>query len=298
MTRREVGVAQQQALDAELGQVIDDASPVDAVCDPETLLELGQRSGQPGRRPPTMVAIAIHDGAPDPNTFATASCSRCHSRGSGPRMATMAPRQVSASGTRIPVAAAVVAAGTSEQPVDPPGHRLEVGIIDAGLLGRRVGVRPGQDRGDAVARVGVQAIAHGKTSEPRRGPSFGRHGAEQLVDRRPARGGIAGEQLALGRPVALTDRQRRHLGRQHQPLAELDVGLVTKALALDLGCAELPDRPTDRGVEPKEQDQPPTLRRGDGARLVLQREDGPEVESPRVEGPVSLRRPGLRSSRP
>ena len=62
---------------------------------------------------------------------------------------------------------------------------------------------------------------------------------------------------------------------------------MTKALPLDLACAELPDRPTDRGVEPKEQDQPPTLRRGDGARLVLQREDGPEVESPRVERPVS-----------
>ena len=62
---------------------------------------------------------------------------------------------------------------------------------------------------------------------------------------------------------------------------------MTKTLPLDLGCAELPDGSTDRGVEPKEQDQPPTLRRGDAARLVLQREDRPEVESPRIEGPVS-----------
>ena len=61
---------------------------------------------------------------------------------------------------------------------------------------------------------------------------------------------------------------------------------MAKVLSLDLGRAELPDRPTDRGVEPEEQDQPPTLRRGDGARLVLEREDGREVESSRVEGPM------------
>src|SRR6187455_3414140 len=61
---------------------------------------------------------------------------------------------------------------------------------------------------------------------------------------------------------------------------------MAKVLSLDLSRAEFPDRATDRGVEPQEQDQSPTLSGGDGARLVLERQDGPEVESPRVEGSV------------
>ena len=46
----------------------------------------------PARRRPARRSRSRRE--PGPNTFATASCSRCHSRGSGPRIPTIALRQV------------------------------------------------------------------------------------------------------------------------------------------------------------------------------------------------------------
>ena len=55
--------------------------------------------------------------------------------------------------------------------------------------------------------------------------------------RRPPRGRVARQELALGRAIALADRQRRHLAPQQQPPPELDEALRRRVLARELAVA-------------------------------------------------------------
>ena len=129
------------------------------------------------------------------------------------------------------------------------------------------------------AASGIQAVAHRQASESGAGPGVDRDRPEQLVERRPSRGHVPGEQLALGRAIALADGQRRHLAPQQQPPTELLEPLRRLAAPLELGRPVVPHQPARLGVDAEEQDQPATLPRRDRARLVLQRQDGRQVES-------------------
>src|SRR5436190_24290772 len=55
---------------------------------------------------------------------------------------------------------AVSAGWTSEQLVDPTGHRVQGVLVDPWIVGRGIRVRPGKDRRKPVCRIGIKAVAH------------------------------------------------------------------------------------------------------------------------------------------
>ena len=139
------------------------------------------------------------------------------------------------------------------------------------------------DRGHAERGIGIQAIAHREASQPGTRTRVVRDRTEQLVERRAARLDVPGQELPFRRPIALAHRERRHLGPQQQQPAELDVPLRRVAAPGQFGGREVPPQAPDLGTDAEEQDQPSTLSRRDRAGLVLQRQDGREIEPPAVE---------------
>ena len=107
---------------------------------------------------------------------------------------------------------------------------------------------------------------------------------------------VAGEQLALRRAVALADGQRRHLGPEQQPPAELDEPLRRLAPPRQLGRPVVPHHPSRLGIDAEEQDQPSTLSRRDRAGLVLQGRTVARSRRPAVERTISRWRRARRTS--
>jgi hypothetical protein len=96
-------------------------------------------------------------------------------------------------------------------------------------------------------------------------------------------GGVPGEELPLGRSIALARCQRGQLGRQEQPPSELDQSIAAPARSLKSTATVFPDHAPDMGVQRQEQDEPPAVLRCDPPGLVHQAEDGRELEASRVE---------------
>ena len=139
------------------------------------------------------------------------------------------------------------------------------------------------DRGHAERGIGIEAIPHGEAPQAGTRTRVVRDRAEQLVERRAACLDVPGQQLPLGRPIALAHRERRHLGPQQQQPAELDVPLRRVAASGQFGGREVPRQAPDLGTDAEEQDQPSTLSRRDRAGLVLQGQHGREIEPPAGE---------------
>ena len=107
-----------------------------------------------------------------------------------------------------------------EQVTDPSGEQLEVVLADAWSLRGRVALRTGRDCDKPVRAVGVQAAAHRHSAQS--GVACGVVGdnPEELLERATTGLDRAGEDVALGDPVAVGDGERGELVPQEEEAAE------------------------------------------------------------------------------
>ena len=173
---------------------------------------------------------------------------------------------------------AIACALPVDQEVDAAREVVEVLIVESRVIRRRVDVKPRQDRDQPKGGVRIQAVSHRQASQPLPDPAIANDGAEQFIERRSTGGHVAGHELALGRPIALGDRERGHLAPEQQPPTEFHESLRWLATSGQFGRPVGPDHPPRLGIDAKEQDQPFSLRRRDRPGLELKRKDSCEVE--------------------
>ena len=160
---------------------------------------------------------------------------------------------------------------TAKLLIDATGHLVEVDVVDAGEVGRGVERDGGQGGGDAVRRIGVQAVAHRQSPHAGRAAQVDGHRAEHLVDGGPTRGHVASQQLALGVAIPLADREGRHLDQSSRRRRSRR-SAPGRVVARERRCRVVPQEPPHLGPERQEDDEPPALGRSDRAGGVHSRD--------------------------
>ena len=151
-------------------------------------------------------------------------------------------------------------------------------------IGSALGAR--RDRDQAVRPVGVQAVSHGHAPQSGFARGVGGDHAEELLERTPAGLRRAGEDVALGGPVAVGDGERGQLVPQEEEAAERREEAGVQPARLHRGDAVLPDQSPGDGVAVQQDDQGAVGPRRDRSRSALDRHDRLEVERTLgLEGP-------------
>ena len=140
---------------------------------------------------------------------------------------------------------------------------------------RRCPAAPGSDRPPGAARSrpvgsfpsGFRPWRIGDPSQAGRRHRVGGDDAEQLLERAAARLGIAGDDVALGGPVAVGDRERGELVPQQDQAGEAGRRVRARADRPRIaGHAALPHDPADDAVPGEEQDEALVAAGGDRPR--------------------------------
>ena len=171
---------------------------------------------------------------------------------------------------------------------DPAGQLLEVEQVHALALGGRVRLRERGDHHDPVLVVRIHPEPDRDPTQAGRGRGVGGDDAEQLLQGAAAGLGVAGEDLALGGPVAVGDDQRGHLGPEEDPAAKLGEGHRVEAPVVDGVDAGIPDQPADHGEPGEEQHVADSLACRDAPGRALHRHRRLEVEPPVADQAAGL----------
>ena len=171
---------------------------------------------------------------------------------------------------------------------DPSREHLELLLANARPFGDRVALGARRDRDQAVRPVGVQAVSHRDAAQSSLGHGVVRDHAEELLERTAAGLHGAGENLALGGPVAVGDGERGELVPEEEEATERREEARVQLARLHRGDAVLPDQaPRDR-VAVQEDDHRAVGPRRDRSRSALDRHDRLEVKRA-----LDLASPGL-----
>ena len=176
----------------------------------------------------------------------------------------------------------------SEQVPDPAGEELEVALVDPGPVRRRVCLRARGDGRQPVLSVRVKPESAGDPAQPGHGQRIRGDDAQELLEGAAAGLCVAGEDLALGGPVAVRDHQRGDLGPQEDPAAHLAQGIGIEPAGPLLVDAAVPDEAADDGEPGEEQHQAHPRARRDAARRALDGNGRGQVERARVREPARL----------
>ena len=178
--------------------------------------------------------------------------------------------------------------GRSQQVADPAGEDLEVPLVDAGSVRRRVRLQARGNCRQSVGPVRVQPEPAGDPAQPGHGERIRCDDAEEFREGTAAGLRITGKDLALGGPVAVRDDQRADLGPQEDPAAQLAQRVGIQPAGSLLVDATVPDEAADDCEPGEEQHQAHPRARGDRARSALDGHGRGQVEGPRVREPSRL----------
>ena len=157
-----------------------------------------------------------------------------------------------------------------------------------GRSGGRIALGAGHDCDKPVGPVGVQAVSHRHAAQS--GFAHGVVGdhAEEFLERAAAGLHRAGEDVALGDPVAVGDGERGQFVPQEEEAAERREEARVQPARLHRGDAVLPDQAPGDRVAVLQDDQRAVGPRRDRSRSALDRHDRLEVQRT-----LGLERPGL-----
>ena len=88
---------------------------------------------------------------------------------------------------------------------DPSGEQLEILLADARPLGARIALGAGHDRNQPVHAVRVQAVPRRHAAKSGFAHGIVGHNAEEFLEGTPTGLDGAGEDVALGDPVTVSD---------------------------------------------------------------------------------------------
>ena len=191
----------------------------------------------------------------------------------------MRPMSGSTAGSRIPAPtpSAPGAVDPSRWPIRPASTSSSSSPMPGRSgIGSLSGLR--RDRDQAVRAVGVQAVSHGHAAQSGFARGVVGDHAEEFLERTSAGLHRAGEDVALGDPVAVGDGERGELVPEEEEAAERREEARVQPARLHRGDAVLPDQASGDRVAVQQDDQRAVGPRRDRSRSALDRHDRLEVE--------------------
>ena len=191
----------------------------------------------------------------------------------------MRPSSGSTAGSRIPAPtpSAPGAVDPSRWPIRPASTSSSSSPMPGRSgIGSLSGLR--RDRDEPVRAVGVQAVSHRHAAQSGLARGVVGDDAEELLQRTPSGLHRAGEDVALGGPVAVGDRERGELVPQEEEAAERREETRVQPARVHRGDAVLPDQAPGDCVAVLQDDQRAVGPRRDRSRSALDRHDRLEVQ--------------------
>ena len=168
--------------------------------------------------------------------------------------------------------------GRPDQVTDPSGEQFEVLLADARTLGARIALGAGHDRDQPKRAVRVQTVSRRHAAQS--GFAHGVVGdhAEEFLERSPTGLHRAGEDVALGDPIAVGDGERGEFVPQEEEAAERGEEARVQLARLDRSDALPPDQAPRDCVAVLQRHERAVGPRRDRSRSPLDRHDRLEVQ--------------------